>query len=101
MTTIWVCIAATALLSFTIKAAGPALLGERPLPSWARAVFALLAPALLFALVVTALLGPGWSAVDLSVVAGVTVAVVARLCGAPSLLAVAGAVAVVALVRAF
>lgn len=100
MTTVWVCIAATALASFTIKAAGPAVLGARPLPERASAVVALLAPSLLVALVVGHLLGPGWSALDLTVVVGVTAAVAARLCHAPTLVAVGVGVLATALLRA-
>ncbi len=101
MTTIWVCIAVTAVISFTVKAVGPFLLGRRPLPDRAQAVVALLAPALLFALLVTDLLGPGWDAVDFTLVAGVAAAVVARLCRMPMLVSVAVAVAVTALLRNF
>jgi hypothetical protein len=97
--TIWVCIAATALISFTIKGAGPAILGQRPLSPAVQSVLALLAPALLFGLVVATLLGPDWSAVDVTMLAGVAVAGV-RLLGVPTLIAVAGAVAVTALLRA-
>jgi branched-subunit amino acid transport protein len=98
--TIWVCIAATALISFTIKGAGPAILGQRPLSPAVQSVLALLAPALLFGLVVATLLGPDWSAVDVTMLAGVAVAVGVRLLGVPTLIAVAGAVAVTALLRA-
>jgi hypothetical protein len=70
VTTLWICVAATAATSFAIKAAGPALLGQRPLPDNVRVVLALLAPVLLFALVVTHLLGPDWSAFDTTALAG-------------------------------
>ncbi|HEY8718679.1 AzlD domain-containing protein [Pengzhenrongella sp.] len=100
MQTIWICIAATALISFGIKAAGPALLGDRPLPDRVREVIALFAPALLFALVVAALLGSHWRAVDSGVAVGVAAAVAARLCRAPTLLAVVVGVGAAALLRA-
>ena len=99
MTTLWICILVVAAISFTIKGAGPALLGSRPLPKRARSVVALLAPALLGALVLTELLGPRWQGLDLAVVAGVAAAVVARLLRVPLLLAVLVAVAVTAGVR--
>ncbi|MBT0770265.1 AzlD domain-containing protein [Kineosporia sp. J2-2] len=99
MTTLWLCIAATALVSFSIKAAGPALLGSDPLPERARGVVALLAPALLFALVVAELLGPGWHDLDPALVIGVTVAVVARLARVADLPAVLLAVLATALAR--
>ena len=52
MTTLWIAIGVVAVISAALKAAGPALLGGRPLPAPARAVVALLAPALLTAIVV-------------------------------------------------
>jgi branched-subunit amino acid transport protein len=88
------------VISFTVKAIGPVLLGRRPLPDRAQGVVALLAPALLFALLVASLLGPGWNAVDFTLLAGVAAAVVAKLCRMPMLLAVAVAVVVTALLRA-
>jgi branched-subunit amino acid transport protein len=100
VTTLWICVAATAATSFAIKAAGPALLGQRPLPDNVRVVLALLAPVLLFALVVTQLLGPDWSAFDTTALAGVAAAAVARLLGLHSLAAVACGVVVTALLRA-
>ena len=57
MTTLWISIAAVALASATIKAAGPVLVGGRELPQRAVSVIALLAPALLAALVVTETFG--------------------------------------------
>jgi branched-subunit amino acid transport protein len=50
-------IAALAVCSFTVRAAGPLLLGERPLPARLAGVVDLLAPALLSALIVTETLG--------------------------------------------
>lgn len=76
--TVWLCIAATALVSFAIKALGPTILGQRPLSGAFRAVIALLAPALLVALVVVQLMGPGWSSLDVPVLAGVALALIAR-----------------------
>ena len=99
MPRIWSCIAAMAVISFGIKAAGPALLGARPLPERVRDVIALLAPVLLFALVTTELLGSHWSAVDARVVIGVATAAASRLCRAPTLLAVLLGVATTALLR--
>lgn len=62
MTIWWVvigCIAVTAVL----KAAGPVALGGRALPGWFQRLIAVTAPALLAALVVTALFSDGqqWS----------------------------------------
>ncbi len=100
MTTIWVCIAVTALISFLIKAAGPAVLGGRPLPEPARLVVALLAPVVLVALVLTDVAGPRWESLDGTVVAGVGAAGAARLLRAPILAAVLMGVAVTAALRA-
>lgn len=100
MTTLWICVAATAAISFAIKAAGPALLGQRPLPDTLRVVLALLAPVLLFALIVTHLLGPDWKAFDTTALLGVVAAAATRLLGLHSLLAVACGVVVTAVLRA-
>lgn len=51
--TVWLTIALVALVTFAIKGAGPALLGDRPLPPAFTRVVLLLAPALLAALVIT------------------------------------------------
>ncbi|RIX26558.1 AzlD domain-containing protein [Amnibacterium setariae] len=88
---VWVCITAAALISAAIKGVGPALLGARPLPRRVRAVVAVIAPALVAALVVVEVVGPRWSAFDPLVVAGVVVAVAARLLRAPMLVAVLAA----------
>jgi branched-subunit amino acid transport protein len=98
--TLWIAIIAVALVSFTIKAAGPLMLTGRDLPAWSGAVIALLAPALLAALVVVDVLGPRWSAVQWPVVAGLGVVVVAHLLRAPMLLAVLAGVVATALLRA-
>ena len=100
MLTVWVCIAATAVASFAIKAIGPVLLGARSLPARAQDVVALLAPVLLVALVVTDVLGPRWSGFDITVVAGLAAAAAARLRDSPALLAVAVGVAVTVALRA-
>lgn len=48
----WAVIGALAVGTFAIKAAGPAVLGRRPLPDRLTGVIALLAPALLAGLVI-------------------------------------------------
>lgn len=57
--TIWTTIALVALVTFTIKGIGPALLGERDLPPAFSRVVLLLAPPLLGALVVTSAVADG------------------------------------------
>jgi branched-subunit amino acid transport protein len=59
MSTPWQVIAGCAVVTFAIKAAGPAALGGRTLPDWCAGVIALMAPALLAALVVTQALAHG------------------------------------------
>ena len=52
-------IAGMTVVTIAIKAAGPIALGGRELPAWFSRVVALLAPALLSALIVTAALADG------------------------------------------
>ncbi|WP_433545116.1 AzlD domain-containing protein [Streptomyces sp. CA-294286] len=99
-TTLWAAVAAVALISFAFKAVGPAVLAGRELPARARTVIALLAPVLLAAFVVVGIAGPGWSGLDVAVIAGLGAVVVLRLCRVPLLAALVGAVLVTALVRA-
>jgi uncharacterized membrane protein len=101
MTTLWISIAAVALASATIKAAGPVLVGGRELPQRALSVIAMLAPALLAALVVTETFGGDRHLVLDEKAVGVGVAAVALALRAPVLLAVALAAVSTALVRAF
>jgi uncharacterized membrane protein len=101
MTTLWISIAAVALASATIKAAGPVLVGGRELPQRVVSVIALLAPALLAALVVTQTFGGDRHLVLDERAVGVGVAAVALALRAPVLLAVALAAVSTALVRAF
>ena len=98
--TTWAVIALVALVTFAIKGAGPALLGDRELPVAFGRVVVLLAPALLAALVVTNALadGPRWSVgAD---TAGVAVAGVLVLRGVTVLPAVVVAAGVTAALRA-
>jgi branched-subunit amino acid transport protein len=97
---LWGSILALVVTASTLKAAGPVALGSRRLrPALARLVESL-APALLTALVVVALLGEQGRAPDIARVAGVVVAVVLFLRRAPLLLCVVTATIVTALVRA-
>jgi hypothetical protein len=82
-----------------IKAAGPVLLGARPLPTRVRRVVALLAPALLAALVATAALADGSRLVPDARLVGVSAAAVALLLRAPVLLVVIVAAAAAAAAR--
>jgi len=98
--TIWICVALTALASFAIKATGPAILGNRPLPSRARGVIALLAPALLAGLVISDILGPNWSSADGPLALGVLTAAACHTTGLPAPACIIAAVAVTAVARA-
>lgn len=100
MTTLWATMLVVAVVSVGIKAAGPALLGARALPSWTSKVIAALAPALLAGLVLTDVAGPGWSAFDWRLCAGLGAAGGAYLLRAPILLAIALGVVVTAGLRA-
>jgi hypothetical protein len=95
----WLSVAVIGAATVAIKAAGPVLLGGRPVPGRLMGVVVLLAPALLAALVATLTLG-GDQAIELDArVLGVGVAAVALLLRAPTLLVVILAAAVTGLAR--
>lgn len=100
MLTIWICVALTALASFAIKATGPAILGNRPLPSHARDVIELLAPALLAGLVISDILGPNWSSADGPLALGALTVAARRISGLPTSACIIAAVGVTAVARA-
>lgn len=82
-----------------IKASGPVLLGGRALPPRIADVVALLAPALLAALVVSASVGSGSNLVADARLIGVAAAVVAIALRAPVLVVVIAAAATAAIAR--
>jgi branched-subunit amino acid transport protein len=86
--TLWIAIIAVAAASFALKAAGPALLGQRELPVSANRAISLLAPVLLTALVITDVAGQRWDGLSWPIVFGLAATAVSRLLKAPSLLAV-------------
>ena len=90
---------AVGLGTMAIKAAGPVLLGDRPLPSSVQRVVALLAPALLAALVATAAFADGQRLAIDPRAAGLAVAAVAIALRAPVLLVVVLAAATAAVIR--
>jgi branched-subunit amino acid transport protein len=98
--TIWICVALTAVASFAIKAAGPVILGNRPLPRRAGGVIALLPSALLAGLVISDILGPNWSTANGPLALGVLTAVVVRMIGLPPPACVFAAVVVTAIAHA-
>jgi branched-subunit amino acid transport protein len=89
MNTLWVTIFLVAAVSVALKAAGPALLGDRELPAWTAGVIAALAPALLTGLVLTDVTGPAWQHLDWRLCTGLTAAGGAYLLRAPILAAIA------------
>ena len=97
---IWLLIGLCAVVTFAIKAAGPIALGHRELPPWFNDVIALMAPALLAALVVTAALADGDHLALGADTAGVGVAGVALWRGANVILGVTIAAGVTAGLRA-
>ena len=100
MTEVWIAIAAVALASAVIKAAGPVFVGGRELPARATGVITLLAPALLAALVVTGTLNEGRALALDGKVLGVCAAAVALALRAPMIVVVFLAAAITALARA-
>ncbi|MFJ8934774.1 AzlD domain-containing protein [Streptomyces sp. NPDC102365] len=96
---LWWAIVCVALISFTFKAAGPAVLGDRRLPPAARAVIALLAPVLLAGLLVVDVAGPRWTSLDGPLLTGLATVAVVRLLRAPILLAILAGTVVTALIR--
>jgi branched-subunit amino acid transport protein len=98
--TIWICVALAALASFAIKATGPAILGNRPLPSRAGGVIALLAPALLAGLVISDILGPNWSSANGALALGVLTTAASRTIGLATPACIIAAIIVTAAARA-
>jgi Branched-chain amino acid transport protein (AzlD) len=100
MTGVWVAIIALALATAALKLAGPVILRGRPLPVPAMRIVGLLASALLAALVVVETFGKGRSLTLDARALGVAFAAVVLARRGPLTVAVIGAAAVAALVRA-
>jgi branched chain amino acid efflux pump len=96
----WIVVLGVAAATIAIKAAGPVLLGGRPLPARVDGVIRLLAPAVLAALVVTATFAHERSLVLDPRAAGVGAAAVAIRLKAPILVVIVVAAATTAVVRA-
>jgi uncharacterized membrane protein len=95
----WLTVAAVGVATIAIKAAGPVILGGRPLPDRITGVVALLAPALLAALVATSAIASGQALTIDARLIGVAAAVVALVLRAPTLVVVLVAAAAAALAR--
>ena len=100
MTQIWVVVAVTSVATLALKAAGPLLLGGRPLPGRVTDVVALAGPSLLGALVAIGTFGQGQRLVVDARVFGVGAAAVAIRLKAPVLLVVVVAAVATAVARA-
>lgn len=96
----WQIIAALALVTAIIKAAGPIALGGRTLPGWFANVVRYMAPALLAALVCVSALADGERLAVGADTAGVAVAGIALWRGASVIVGVLLAAAITALLRA-
>ena len=97
---VWLLIGALVLMTAGMKAIGPALIGGRELPPWTAGVIALMAPALLAALVATAVFADGQHlGVGVDTI-GVAVATVLLVLRAPLVLVCAVAMVVTAALRA-
>lgn len=100
MSDAWIVVLGLGLATVAIKAAGPLLLGGRPLPSRLTGVVSLAGPALLGAFVAIGTLGGDRSLTIDERVVGVGVAAAAIALRAPVLMVVVLAAAATALVRA-
>lgn len=100
-TEVWLLIAALVAMTAATKALGPALVGGRDLPVWATGVIATMAPALLAALVATAVLADERRLAVGADTAGVAVGAMLLLCRVPLVIGAAAAVVVTAGLRAF
>jgi hypothetical protein len=94
MSAVWTVVVVTGVGTLALKAAGPVLLGGRPLPDRAARVATLLGPALLAALVAIGTFAEGERLVVDERVLGVAAAAVAIRMRAPVLLVVVIAAAV-------
>jgi branched-subunit amino acid transport protein len=100
MSSTWVVVALVGAGTIAIKAAGPVLLGGRPLPEGFTGVVELLAPAVLGALVAVQTFGAGQSLVGDERLIGVAAAGIALWRKAPLLVVVVVAASATALARA-
>jgi branched-subunit amino acid transport protein len=100
VTAAWIAVAAVGLATIAIKAAGPLVFAQRPLPRTVSALMPLLAPCLLAALVVSNTLADGRSLVIDARAAGVAAGAAALLARAPLLVVLVAAAGTAAAVRA-
>ena len=99
MSDAWIVVILVGAATIAFKAAGPVLIGRRPLPPNVQSVVDLLAPVMLVALVVTQTFGGDEEITVDARVAGVGAALIAILLRAHVIVAMAIAAAVTALLR--
>ena len=99
MSTTWIVVVAVGIASVCCKAAGPVLLGRRPLPARALGLVEFLAPVMLAALVVTQAVAGDRELVFDERLLGLGAAAIALRLGASLLPTMVVAAAVTALVR--
>lgn len=100
MTEFWIVVVAVGIATVVFKAAGPVLLGRRPLPPRGQSVVDLLAPVMLTALVVTQTFGGDGEVTVDARLPGVAAAAIALRRGVPIIVAMLIAGVVTGLVRA-
>jgi branched chain amino acid efflux pump len=100
VSTAWLVVALVGVATIAVKAAGPVLLGGRPLPERLSGLIVLLAPALLAALVAINTFANGHDLTIDARLVGVAAGAVAAWRRAPALLVVVLAAAVTAAIRA-
>lgn len=100
MTGAWVAVAAVGAATIAIKAAGPLVFAQRPLPRSLSALMPLLAPCLLAALVVSQTVADGRALTLDARAAGVAAGAAALLLRAPLLVVLAVAAGMAAATRA-
>lgn len=98
--TLWFAIGALAVINFVIKAAGPTLLGDRPLPPRLAIVVDSLAPALLTGLLTVQVLGEGWRGFDWTVLPGLAAIGVLWLLRRSQIVCIVAGVLVTVIIRA-
>jgi hypothetical protein len=96
----WLTVAVVGIATIAIKAAGPVMLGGRPLPDRFAGIVTLLAPALLAALVATSAMASGQALTIDARLIGVAAGIIALVLRAPTLVVVLIAAVAAAVARA-
>lgn len=98
---VWLAIVALAVINMLIKAAGPALLGDRELPPRVALLVHSVAPALLAGLLIVQVLGQGWREFDWTLLPGLAVIGVLWAAHRSQVVCVVAGVVVTIAIRAF